>query len=338
MLVMNTKIEISFKTILFAVASLIAIWVLLQIREIIFLLFIAFLLMTAIHPLVLLLERIRIPRVAGILLVYAVVFGFFGASFVSAVPALVTQSTKLVTELPSIASRIAPYWNIDVSTITQQVAPIGESVVKVTLGIFSNIVAIVTVLAFTFYFLVERQHADEILKSVIGEDAAYQVLTIVRSIEQRLGSWVRGELLLMSFVGVLSFVGLTVLHVEFALPLAILAGLLEVIPIVGPTVSAVPAVLVAVSASPLLALTVAALYIVIQQVENNILVPIIMKKSVGFAPIMTILSLMIGGKLAGIMGAVLSVPVALVIQELLTIVLSRHAESAKKPTKNPSKS
>ncbi|OGG29243.1 hypothetical protein A3A63_00205 [Candidatus Gottesmanbacteria bacterium RIFCSPLOWO2_01_FULL_46_9] len=335
---MNTKIEISIKTVLFAVASVIAIWVLIQIRDILFLLFIAFLLMTAIYPLVLFLERLRIPRVIGILLVYAVVFGFLGASFVSAVPALINQSTRLVAELPGIASRVAPYWNIDVTTISQQVAPIGESVVKVTFGIFSNIISIVTVLAFTFYFLVERQHADEILRSVIGEGAARQVLIIVRAIELRLGAWVRGELLLMSFVGILSFIGLSVLHVEFALPLAILAGLLEVIPIIGPTVAAIPAVLVAFSVSPLLALTVAALYIVIQQVENNILVPIIMKKSVGFAPIMTILSLMIGGRLAGIMGAVLSVPVALVIQELLAEMLSQRAEPVKNPTKNPSKS
>jgi predicted PurR-regulated permease PerM len=335
---MNTKIDISIKTVLFAIVAVIAIWILLQIRDILFLIFVSFLLMTAIHPLVLFLEKFRIPRVLGILLVYAVVFGLFGASFVGAVPALITQSTKLLQELPAITARVAPYWNIDVATISQQVAPIGESLVKVSFGIFSNIISIVTVLVFTFYFLLERRHAEEILTSVIGDVAAKQVLTILRVIERRLGLWVRGELLLMSFVGILSFVGLTVLHVEFALPLAIIAGLLEVVPIIGPTVSAVPAVLVALSVSPLLALTVAALYIVIQQVENNFLVPIIMKKSVGFAPIMTILSLMIGGRLAGVMGAVLSVPVALVVQELLTQVLFIHAESEKKPTKNPSKS
>jgi predicted PurR-regulated permease PerM len=231
-----------------------------------------------------------------------------------------------------------PYWNIDVSTISQQVAPIGESVVKVTLSIFSNIFAIVTVLAFAFYFLIERQHANDILKSVVGEGAADEVLRVLRAIELRLGFWVRGELMLMTFVGVLSFIGLTLLHVDFALPLAILAGLLELIPMIGPTVSAVPAILVALSSSPFLALSVIALYVVVQQVENNILVPIIMKKSVGFAPIITILALMIGGRLAGIAGAVLSIPVALVLQELIMAVLARQAELPHKGTKNPSKS
>lgn len=326
---MNTKIEISIKTIVFAVVLLSAMWLLFQIRDIVFLIFIAFLLMTAIHPLVVFLERLRLPRVVGILLVYAVVFGFFGVSLIGAVPALVVQSARLAQELPGFVARVLPYWNIDVSTISQQIAPISESVVKVTLGIFSNLVTVVTVLAFTFYFLMERSHADEILRSIVGETAAVQVMTILRAIERRLGSWVRGELLLMSFVGVFCFVGLTILHVEFALPLAILAGLLELVPMIGPTVSAIPAVLVALAVSPFLALSVAALYIIVQQVENNILVPVIMKKSVGFAPIITILALMIGGRLAGVVGAVLSIPVALVIQELLMVILSKQPSKSK---------
>jgi predicted PurR-regulated permease PerM len=334
---MNTKIEITLRTIVLTLGVLLGIWVLYQIRDILFLLFIAFLLMTAIQPLVVFLERYRVPRALGILLVYAVVFGFFGASLVGAIPALVAQSTRLATDLPAYISKMMPYWNIDVSTISQQVAPIGERVVKVTLGIFSNMVTLVTVLVFTFYFLIERRHADVILKSFIGEAAGDQVLTILRSVERRLGSWVRGELLLMSFVGILCFIGLTILRVDYALPLAILAGVLEVVPMIGPTVSAIPAILVALSISPFLALSVVALYIIVQQVENNILVPLIMRKSVGFAPIVTILALMIGGRLAGVVGAILAVPVALVVQELITILLVNSKMPGLKSAKNPSK-
>jgi predicted PurR-regulated permease PerM len=320
---MNTRVEISIKTIVLAIALVAGGWLLLQIRDILFLIFIAFLLMTAIYPLVLFFERLRIPRFIGILLVYAVVFGFFGASLVGAIPALIVQSTKLVQALPTFVARILPYWNIDATTISQQVAPIGESVVKVTLSIFSNIFAIVTILSFAFYFLIERKHANDILKGVVGDAAATQVITVLRLIELRLGMWVRGEMILMSFVGVLSFIGLTLLHVEYALPLALLAGTLELIPMIGPTVSAIPAILVALAVSPFLALSVGALYIIVQQVENNILVPIVMKKSVGFPPIITILALMIGGRLAGIVGAVLAIPIALVLQELLLAFVTK---------------
>jgi len=325
------KIEISIRTVLFTLALLAGLWLIGQILDILFLLFIAFLLMTALHPLVIFLERFRVPRFLGILLIYAIVFGFFGASLVGAVPTLVSQSAKLTAELPNFIARVLPYWNIDVTAISQQIQPIGESLVKVTLGIFSNILAVVTVLVFAFYFLLERRHADEILTSVFGSEVARQVLVVLRSIERRLGAWVLGQLILMIAIGVFSYIGLIILHIEYALPLAILAALLEIIPMVGPILSAIPAILVALATSPFLALSVVALYIIVQQLENNLLVPIIMKKSVGFAPIVTIIILMVGGRLAGIVGAVLSIPIALVVQEIVTSVLFKQV------TKNPSK-
>lgn len=338
---MNSKIEISIKTVILTLLLLLAGWVVYMIQDILFLLFIAFLLMTAIHPLVLFLERFRVPRAFGILLTYAIVFGFFGASLGSAIPALITQSTKLVAELPSFIARMIPYWNIDVSTISQQIAPIGESVVKVTLSIFSNIVTLVTVLVFTFYFLIERKHADVVIQSIVGEGIASQVMVVLRKIESRLGGWIRGQLVLMTVIGLLSYIGLTLLHVDYALPLAILAGVLELVPMIGPTVSAIPAIFVALSVSPLLALSVLAMYIVVQQVENNVLVPFVMKKSVGFPPLVTILVLMVGGRFAGVVGAILAIPVALVIQEVASIYLfantSHHFDPPQKGTKNPSK-
>ncbi|OGG11593.1 hypothetical protein A2Z00_05185 [Candidatus Gottesmanbacteria bacterium RBG_13_45_10] len=335
---MNTKIEISIKTILFTVALLVGFWLVIQIRDILFLLFIAFLLMTAIYPLVVFLERFRIPRAIGILLVYIVVIGFFGLSLVSAVPALIAQSTKLTQVLPTVVTKILPYWNIDFTVLTQQVAPLGENLLRVTFGIFSNIASIVTILVFTFYFLLERRHAEAILKEIIGDVAAKQSMDLLRVIECRLGSWVRGELLLMTSVTILSYIGLTILRVDFALPLAILAGLLELVPMIGPTISAIPAVLVALAMSPFLALCVIALYFIVQQVENNLLVPAIMKKSVGFSPIITIVSLLIGGRLAGIVGAILSVPVVLVLQVVVSTFMKKTIETPEKiRTKNPSK-
>jgi predicted PurR-regulated permease PerM len=338
---MNTKLEISIKTIILTLLLLLAGWVVFIVQDILFLLFIAFLLMTAIHPLVLFLERFKIPRAIGILLTYGIVFGFFGASLASAIPALIVQSTKLVQDLPAVIAKIIPYWNIDVSTISQQIAPIGESVVKVTLSIFSNIVTLVTILVFTFYFLIERKHADIVIQSIVGEGISDKIMVILRKVETRLGGWIRGQLILMTTIGLLSYIGLSLLHVDYALPLAILAGTLELIPMIGPTVSAIPAILVALSISPLLALSVLAMYVVVQQLENNILVPYVMKKSVGFPPIVTILVLMIGGRFAGVIGAILAIPVALVVQEISLVYLftdpSETSPSQQKITKNPSK-
>ncbi len=320
---MTSKIEISHRTIIFTLAVLVLLWVILQIRDILFLLFISFILMSALRPLVDGLEQLRVPRVLAILLIYGLVFGVFGVSFAGAIPSIVLQSTKLVQELPMFVARVMPYWDFDTRAITQQIAPISENIVRVTVGIFSNIITLVTVLVFTFYFLLERKHLESILTGVMGGDGAKQVIVTMREIERRLGSWVHGELLLMCFIGVLVYVGLTVLRVDFALPLAIIAGVLEIVPMIGPIVSAIPAVLVALATSPLLALSVVALYFIVQQVENNLVVPLVMRKSVGLPPLLTITALMIGARLAGLAGAVLAVPIVLVLQVMLGALLTK---------------
>jgi predicted PurR-regulated permease PerM len=323
---MFRKIEISVQTILFALAIIAGGWLLLQIKDILFLIFISFLLMTAIYPLVLWLERFKIPRAVGTFVIYFVVLGVLGVLVGSAVPALIVQSTKLAATLPGAAARVLPYWNVDFQTISGQIVPFSSNVVSVTLGIFSNILTTFTVLIITFYFILERRHAESTMTEFLGQATGTRAAALVRVIERRLGSWVRGELLLMMFIGILTYIGLMLLHIEFALPLAIISGLLEIVPMIGPIISAVPAVLVGLSISPVLALSVVALYIVVQQLENNIFVPIVMKRSVGLSPLVTILALMIGGRLGGIGGAILAVPVVLVLQVLLTTLLN---------TKNP---
>ncbi|MBI5620498.1 AI-2E family transporter [Candidatus Gottesmanbacteria bacterium] len=318
---MISKVEISHRTIIFTVLFLLALWVLFQIKDILFLIIIAFILMTALRPLVDLLGIARIPRVFAILFIYAVVFGFFGVSFAGTIPTLVLQSTRFIQELPTFLEKVLPYWNIDARSLSQQIAPISENILKLTVGIFSNLVTTLTVLVFTFYFLLERKKLEQLLIGIMGEDAGERVMKALEEIESRLGSWVNGELFLMALVGASVYFGLIMLRVEFALPLAIIAGVLEIVPMIGPIVSAVPAVLVALTVSPFLALSVVALYFIVQQVENNIFVPMVLKKSVGLSPVITIFSLMVGGRLAGVVGAILAVPVVLVLQVVLRAFL-----------------
>ena len=120
--------------------------------------------------------------------------------------------------------------------------------------------------------------------------------------------------MLMTSIGLLTYIGLSILGVPFALSLAFLAGLLEIVPIIGPIMSAIPAFIVASSASSFLGLGTLVLYLIIQQLENNLIVPYIMNKAVGIHPITTLIALSIGGTLGGILGAILAVPVALIIE------------------------
>lgn len=319
---MTSKIEISHKTIIFTVLFLASIWLVLRIKDILFLLFISFIFMSALRPLVDRMERIKIPRTLAIIMIYFGVLGFLAVSFAGIVPSLVVQTSRLAQDLPVVITRILPYWNIDARALTAQIAPISENIVKVTFGIFSNLITTVTVLVITFYFLLERKHTELFLENTMGVEAADKVIHVVKNIERRLGSWVHGELLLMMLIGIFSYLGLTFLHVDFALPLAIIAGILEAVPMIGPILSAIPAILVALATSPFLALSVVALYFIVQQVENHLVVPLVMRKSVGLSPLLTIVALLIGARIGGAAGAIVAVPALLVSQEVLKLFLT----------------
>jgi predicted PurR-regulated permease PerM len=314
---MVTKIEISHKTIIFTLILLASIWLVWQIRDILFFLFIAFIIMSGLRPMVEGLEKKRVPRLLAIIIVYTGIIGAFGLMIASIIPSMILQSTRLIQTLPSVITKVIPNGIVNISEFTQQIAPIGQNIIKVTINIFSNIITILTILVFVFYFLLERKHTKATLAGFVGEAQSGVIIGVLERIESRLGMWIRGQLILMLIIGVMTYIGLLIFRIDFALPLAIFAGLLEILPNIGPIISAIPAIIVALSISPVMALSIIGLFIVIHQLENNLIVPFVMKQSVGLSPLITIFALMIGGKLAGISGAILAVPIVLIIQELL---------------------
>lgn len=314
---MTQRIEISPKTILLIAAILVGAWLFLLIRDILFLLFIAFIIMSALRPVVDRLESWRVPRALGILIMYVLLIGaivLYG-SFV--LPPLVTETVKLVNNLPQFLTNLAPYISINPETIVSQIAPFGQNVARFTIGIFSNFISIVTILVFSFYFLLERKNLTSHLTIFIGDAWANRIMKIVLKAEDRMGAWVRGELLLMLIVGQATYLGLVLLGVHYALPLALVAGLLEAFPVIGPNIAAIPAILVALTMSPGTLVAVIALYILVQQLENNLIVPSVMRHTVGLPPVASLLALMIGGRLAGVTGVILSVPLLLVVQTVV---------------------
>ena len=177
----------------------------------------------------------------------------------------------------------------------------------------------------TFYLLLERNNLENRISAFfIGKEA--RVRKSIIEIEEKLGAWLRGQLFLSLIIGILVFVGLLILNIPYALPLALLAGVMEVIPVIGPIISAIPATLLGLTISPLLGLGVAAMFFVIQQLENHLIVPQVMRKAVGLNPLVVILAIAVGGRLLGFAGALLAVPMAVVLQ----IIASEVIESRKK--------
>lgn len=318
---MPQKIEISPRTILFIAGFVGLIWLVLYIKDILFLLFISFIFMSAMRPVVEKLVSWSVPRALGILLVYIAVITVFVIVGTFIVPPLVEQTVRLVTNLPEFLEPLSPYVQLDFNTVLGQIAPLGQNVARFTLGIFSNVLTIFTILVFSFYFLLERKNLKTYLMALVGTEMADRTLNIVRKAENRMGAWVNGQLVLMIIIGTTCYIGLSLLGVSYALPLALVAGLLEAVPIIGPNIAAVPAILVAFTISPWLAAAVAALYFIVQQVENNILVPTVMRRAVGVPPLASLLALMVGGRLAGVLGAILAVPILLAAQTILEEIL-----------------
>lgn len=309
------KVEISHKTIIFIVLFLASLWFLYQIRQIILFLFISIIFTTALGPIVNKLEKFNIPRGLAIAFVYLLIFGGFILAFMSTVPILISQTTALLEDLPQFLNKIGFYkLNIEIGDYSEQLAKIPVNIFKIISSIFSNIVGIFAFLVITFYLLMERKNLKKHLHSFFGEKGEKKIERLVFTLEKKLGGWIRGQLFLMFIVGLMSYIGLTLLDLDFILPLALVAGFFELIPNIGPTISMVPAVIVGFASSPIIGLAVIALYFLIQQIENNLIVPKVMQKAVGLHPLVTLIALMIGFKIGGIGGSILAVPTTIFIR------------------------
>ncbi len=312
------KIEISTRTIASIFLFLLGLYVTYILRDLIIGLFIAVLLTTALDPLVTLLEKFRVPRPLGIILVYILAIAVVAFMVITILPPLITQTNNLITALPiqSLADKLKPAEvNLQsLQLITNQLGSFAP-VVKLVTSTFSAVVAIFTFLVITYYLLMERRHVHKHLTFFFGHDGAEKKAEkFVNALDKQLGGWVRGELALMLIVGAMTYLGLLLLGIPYALPLAILAGFLELIPNIGPTLSAIPSIVLALVAThnPLMAIFVIALYILVQQLEINFIVPKVMQSAVGIHPLATIILIIAGLKLMGIVGAVLAVPLFLV--------------------------
>ena len=327
----NNTIEISHRTIIFAVSLLIGLWFLNEIRGIILQLFVALIITTALNPLVDKLNKIHLPRTLGILIVYALIILVISLAFASIIPPLADQTASLARGFPSILSDLG-ITALAGRSIVDQISALGSipgNIVKVSLSIINNVFAVITVIVISFYMLLYRNHLDDYLHTMFGKVNEGEAKLFIDALEVRLGGWVRGQLILMSIIGILCYIGLTLLGIPYALPLAILAGILEIVPTIGPIISAIPALAVGLSISPITGLAIVALYFLIQTAENHLLVPKIMERSVGINPLIIIVLLAIGLKLGGIMGAFLSVPVFLAIQVVsLQFLAKRNKTSA----------
>lgn len=290
-------------------------WFILQLKSIILAIFVAYILTAALLPFVTFLHKKKFPKVLAVLIPYFTTIALLVLLIFPLIPFIISQIQSLLEHFPTFVDNAARLLGLQINRkevqafITSDLNVIGQNAFTVTTKVFGGLFSTLTILVVSFYLLIDHDNIKQQIAYLFPKKRQQRVLDVFAQIEEKLGAWLRGQIILSFFIGTVTWVVLTLIGLEFALPLAILAGILEIVPTIGPILAAIPAILVALSLSPTIVAVIVLAYIAIQALENNFLVPKIMEHAVGLHPVVIILGVMIGATLMGAIGALLSIPI-----------------------------
>lgn len=302
-----------------AVLIVIGLWFLWYVRDILAMILAAILLAALIDPFADWFEARKVPRGLAVVIVYIVLGIIATGVIILLVPVVLEQFTQLFGSTPfapalanvfaDTPQTIAAFKEIALAILRGETTSVTALFEQVR-GFVVGIAALFVVLVLTFYMVVEEDTAKKIFKNVAPVEYQPYLAQLLTKMQSKMGAWLRGQLILGVIIGVAVYVGLSLLGIKYALLLAVIAGLFEIVPYVGPTLALIPAAIIGFAQSLVSGLAVIAVYVVIQQLENNILVPKVMQKVTGLNPVVSIVALLVGIKVGGLVGALLSIPVA----------------------------
>ena len=274
-------------------------------------------------PLVNHLERRGVNRVGAILFLYIVLAALLVLFVVGVLPLTITELDAFADMIPTYTKeasmrlnqmqRFYSHCTLPVSlrkVVDETIVRVGHirSVAEFIVSLFSHALAIVIAPILSFYMLRDLALIKDTFFALLPASESKDIGHLLRELDAVLGGFIRGHLLVSLIVGVLSFIGLTLLRIDFALLIGIVAGVFDIIPYFGPVIGALPAVIIALLESPLKAFYVAVLFLMIHQLESTIISPKILGERVGLHPLTVIFVILVGGQLAGIVGVLVAVP------------------------------
>ncbi|MDQ3089978.1 MAG: AI-2E family transporter [bacterium] len=306
------------------------------IRDIILIILTAIVIASAVEPAALWAKRYSIPRIPTILAVYVTLALIFVGLFYFLFIPLLGETSNFIASFPQYSNALITDIGAQsegglLKTISNSVSveeivnKLNSTVGSFSKGVFSSVsiifggaISFLLIVILSFYLAVQEDGVGKFLKAIVPWKQEKYILGLWERSKTKIGLWMQGQLLLAAIIFVLVYLGLLLLGIENALLLAVLAGVLEIIPIFGPIIAAIPAILIGFTqGGTSVALTVAGLFLIIQQFENQLIYPLVVKKVVGVPPMISILAILIGGQLAGFLGVLISVPIATVIIELI---------------------
>ncbi len=321
----NQQIEVGTKLLLRAALIFLGLAFLYMIRDIIVLTFLAIVVSASLSPIVRWLHQRKIPRASAVVSVYVAVLVVIGLLIALIVPPFVAQIGEFVDNIPGYVDKVSQmlwyfdthYFSFDRAAFIKNVeggfTGSVSGIFSTTIGLFSGLISFIVFFFLSLYMSLEENGIEKFLVSLTPQQYKEYVKTLATRTQKKISHWLLGQFVLMLTVFVMYFIGLSILHVPYALLLATLGGAFEIIPYVGPIIAAIPAVVMGFLVSPILGLSTLIFYTVAHQVESHIITPQVMKRAVGVNPVAIILSILIGAKLGGLLGIILAVPAAAVI-------------------------
>ncbi len=344
----HITVSISTSTLLKIVVIFLLLWFAYFIFDILVLVFISLVVASLIDPFADLFERIHLPRGLGIIILYIACVAFFVMVGAVLAPALAKEAGELSRQFGVIVSEasmraaglkdiINQYglWNevhAALSALPSTGVVAAENVVSHLTGFLNGVISFVLVFVMAFYFVVEDEDTRKNVRRLAPSVYQPYLGQLVTRIKKKLGDWLRAQLLLDAIVGFFVYVGLSILGAPYALLLGLIAGVTETVPYIGPVFAGVVGSLTVLAQTGdwIKTIFTACIFLVVQQVENHILVPKIMERTVGLNPIVSIVALLVGFQLGGVVGALLAIPIATAFSVVLTDIVQwrEHREHA----------
>jgi len=318
------------RVILVAIAIVGALYFLYLIRTVLGMLFIAVFLAVALGPVVELFVRLKLRRGLAILLTYFLLLVMVFGLGLLVVPPIVNGVNDFVGDVPSYVQdlrdsrtfreyddkyKITPKLNEQARKLPTHLTDAVSGLRSVTVGVFGTIVQLVTILVMAFFLLLDGRRMLDFVFRQLGDERRERFRRISNDVYTAVGGYVAGNVFISVIAGVSSYIVMTILGIPFAVPLAVLVAFFDLIPLVGSTIAgAVIAIVAAIVGFPGKLIVWVVFLIVYQQVENNVIQPVVYRRTVAIHPLIVIVAVLIGGSLLGVLGALLSIPIAATVQ------------------------
>lgn len=325
-MVENQHIEITWTSLWRVLFMLVLAITLYLVRDILVIFLLAIVISSAIDAPLTFLEKRKIPRILGLIFIFITFFLLFAVILYTIIPISIIELRNIFSNLDKMQGALS-----GIPGISRITASAGEVLDRLTSmffsgdlsitglipSIFKNIVLAITTVVVSFFLALNRDGVENFLRSILPSSQEDYAVDVFHRSRKKIGKWLQAQVILSFIIGFATFLGMKALGVNFSLAIGLLAGLLEIIPFIGPIVAGIFAFLMAVPVSLPLAIKVMILFVILQQTESHLLVPIVMKRTVDIHPVVVAFALLAGATLAGFAGFILGIPVAAVFQELI---------------------